>query len=82
MTFALCYHDKRSGMATEILDLAPGSAIEVALDSGDIVRMMECDLTDDREFRNSTRVPGVTGGFWIRGAKTRKASLRGAEYKY
>jgi hypothetical protein len=59
MTFALCCHNKRIRMVTKPLSLALGYAMEVAVGSGDIVRMAESDFTDERGFGNSIRVPGA-----------------------
>jgi hypothetical protein len=53
MTFALCCHNKRSRIATKPLSLALGYAMEVAVDSEDIVRTAESDFTDERGFGNS-----------------------------
>lgn len=46
-------------MATKPLSLAFVYAMEVAVGSGDIVRMAECDFTDERGFGNSIRVRGA-----------------------
>lgn len=58
MTFALyCHSNRRVG--TEPLSLVFGYAMEVAVGSGDTVRMTESDITDERESGNSIRVSGA-----------------------
>jgi hypothetical protein len=60
MTFALCCLNKfNSRMATNPLSVALGYAMEVAVGSGDIVRMAESDFTDECGFGSSIRVLGA-----------------------
>jgi hypothetical protein len=59
MTFALYCYNKHSKIATKPLSLALSYAIEVAVGSRDIIRIVESEFTDERGFRNLIRVPGA-----------------------
>jgi len=59
MTFTLYYYNKRSRIVIKPLSLALSYIIEVVVSSGDIIRIVESDFTDEYGFRNSIRVLGA-----------------------